>query len=249
MLKYVKAVILLLPRLLVSYVWIFRYSRHPERFSYLKRYEKSSKICAKVLKAFNVKYYIDGYENLPCEQSYLLTPNHQSVADPLVFLSIFKEPTTFVAKKEIEKYPLIGRIVKAINGEFIDRDNLRQEMNVMKAIKKSLLYDNRRWIIFPEGTRTKDKNMELGEFKAGALKPALSTEKKIVPVAIYGTFRVFDTKYKNREFPVQIRFLEPVDPSQYQGKNGTEIAPLIEKRIREEVDKMRLRDQELIKKL
>lgn len=247
MLKYFKAVIRLLLRLIVSYFWIVRYSLHPKKYSYLVRYNRVHKLCYKVLDAFDVEYHLEGMENLPSDPSFLITPNHQSNADPLVFLALFNEPTTFVAKNQIAKYPLIGRVVRLLEGEFIARGNLRQEMDVMKNIKKSLIYDARRWVVFPEGTRTKDAEKNLGEFKAGALKPALSTDKKIVPVAIYGTFRILSPKYKNRINHVQIRFLEPIDPTKLDMK-GTDLAPLIQNRIQEAINEMRERDKELTTK-
>ena len=67
----------------------------------------------------------------------------------------------------------------------------------MKKIKVSLKEDNLKWIIFPEGTRSKNINHEVNEFKAGSFKMAMSQGVDIYPVATWGSFRVLDPQVNN----------------------------------------------------
>ena len=78
----------------------------------------------------------------------LFISNHASYLDILILGSLFK--TSFVAKKEIAKWPLFGILAKLQNTIFIDRriSSLKsQENKIIKHLnrKKNLL-------IFPEGT-------------------------------------------------------------------------------------------------
>ena len=65
-------------------------------------------------------------------------------------------------------------------------------------------------LIFPEGTRSRGRGM--GPFLPGALKLATQSEAIIVPVAISGSYEVFEKTYRVHSAPVAIHFLPPVDP-------------------------------------
>ena len=78
----------------------------------------------------------------------LLISNHASYLDIIILGSLFK--TSFVAKKEIAKWPLLGILAKLQNSIFIDRkiSSLKnQEKKIIEHLKKK-----RNLVIFPEGT-------------------------------------------------------------------------------------------------
>jgi 1-acyl-sn-glycerol-3-phosphate acyltransferase len=63
-------------------------------------------------------------------------------------------------------------------------------------------------LIFPEGTRGKGQGML--PFKSGALKLATKAGAPIVPVAITGSYEVFEKERRVRPGPVSVRFAPPV---------------------------------------
>jgi len=63
---------------------------------------------------------------------------------------------SFIAKKEMKKWPAIGRWMRSFDCIFLDRKNARQGMKDMKdAISK--IKKGHSYVIFPEGSRSKDE--------------------------------------------------------------------------------------------
>jgi len=98
---------------------------------------------------------------------------------------------SFIAKKEMKKWPLIGRWMRRFDCIFLDRKNARQGMKDMKeAIDK--IKKGHSYVIFPEGSRSKDG--KIGEFKKGSFKLATDTKARIFPIALVGTYEIQSRK-------------------------------------------------------
>ena len=65
-------------------------------------------------------------------EAIVLISNHQSNLDIQTLLGYFPKSLAFIAKKEMEKWPLIGRWMRAMGCIFLDRKNARQGMKDMK---------------------------------------------------------------------------------------------------------------------
>ena len=233
--------------MLTSYfLWMIRYSRKPKKYPLEKRFRKVSRVCKHVLRKLNCDLYITGSENIPSDIACFF-PNHQSAFDALTMVVSLKQPSSFVCKKEIYKYFLLGRAARCLEAEFMDRDDLRQSLKVMMRVKDDLTARTKNWIIFPEGTRVKEVIGPIGNFHHGSFKPAMSAKVPIVPVAIYGSFRVLKTKPEFKRYPVQISFLKPIMPEEYEGKTTQEIAQIVQNRVQAEIMfKLRPTDHELM---
>lgn len=247
--KYLWLGLYLGPRVLLNWFWITRMAKNPKKYSWIRRYNRVRKFLKMLNRSLRIDYYISGIENLPPIDTYLFYPNHQSFMDPLILIDILRDPLTFVAKEESAKFPFVGKIIKILDGEFMDRNNLREELKTMKNVKHSLLHENKRWAVFPEGTRTKNEDMSMNEFKAGSFKLATATEKMIVPVCMYGTFRPLSTKHHLKRYPVHVHFFEPIKKEEYMEKSTQEIAQFVQDKIKTKLDEFRLKDLEIIKKL
>lgn len=229
--KVVKFVFKLIPLIICSSFWIKLYNFKKDKISRIKAYRKIKKLLDKVAKKIGVEYVIDGKENLPLEQSYLLVPNHQSMLDPFIFFHLFDDPVSFVCKKEVKKMPLVSDIVEITGGKYLERDNLKQEIKVMRSISKDMENRNVRYVLFPEGTRTKDENYQMNEFKPGALKFPMNAGVKIVPVCLHGTSKVFDKKFKQKKYQIHVSILPPVTKEEYQKMNTNSLALELKNRI------------------
>ena len=110
----------------------------------------------------------------------------------------------------------------------IDRDFIKQSLqviiNVTNVVKKG-----RNYLIFPEGTRSKNGN-ELLEFIGGSFKAATKAKCPIVPVALIDSFKPFDTNTTS-QVTVQVHFLKPLYYEDYKDMNTKEIAALVRERI------------------
>ena len=102
---------------------------------------------------------------------------------------------------------------------------------VCDVLEEDLKNNRKHWLIFPEGTRNKDDRELLLEFHHGTFRPAMKAGVPIVPVAIFGTQRIFDKKSKFRKYPVQVIFGKPIYPEEYQNMKTEEVAQLVQSRI------------------
>ncbi|MDA1675734.1 lysophospholipid acyltransferase family protein [Bacillus cereus group sp. TH152-1LC] len=187
----------------------------------------------KIIKIVGARTTIKGLENISHEETYLFVGNHQSNMDiPLVYACIPRKPT-FIAKKEMEKIPLLGRVMKAKGCIFLDRNNPR---NAIKSINEGveLLKSGENLVLFPEGTRSKGPKMN--EFKAGGLKLALKSGVKIVPVTIKNSYMLMEMNNgKVKPADVEIIFSEPIDVSNCKDAVtlSADIQKIIEQNLRD----------------
>ena len=140
---------------------------------------------SKVSLVYKNKESID--EIIKNNEAFVLISNHQSNMDIQVILGYFPKRVAFIAKKEMEKWPLIGGWMKAMGCIFLDRKNARQGMkdmkNAMGKIEKGYSY-----VIFPEGGRSPDGSVK--DFKKGSFRLATDTKAKIIPGTIDGTYKI-----------------------------------------------------------
>ena len=182
----------------------------------------------------NVKIKSFGTENIPNKDGFMLFPNHQGMYDVLALLDVCPRPLSVVAKKEVAKIPLLKQLFKIMNAIFMDREDVRQSMQVIIEVSK-LVAQGRNYIIFPEGTRSKNGN-KVGEFKGGSFKAATKAKCPIVPVALIDSFKPFDTG-STKEVTVQVHFLKPLSYEEYQDMKTNEIACEVQRRIVEVIEK------------
>ena len=232
MFHFTKCVLKVGPTIIFDYfAWMNKYDKHPEKYDIEIRYKKLHRLMQKMSRGFNVTYHVEGLEKLP-KEAYCLVANHISNFDPLALISIIDRPCTFVAKKELIKKPFIGKIIRDIDGLFIDRKDLKQSLRMMMKVEEDFKKNkNKNWIIFPEGTRNKDQMANIKEFHHGTFRPAVKAGVPIVPVAIYGTFRILNIKPQFKKYPVHIKFLDPIYPEEYKDMQTPEIAKITQKRI------------------
>ena len=217
------------------FAWMRKYAKHPEKYPFEIRYKKVQKLLRRLSKSFNVEYHIEGLEKLP-QETCCIVCNHLSAFDPVALICIMDQPCTFVAKKELENKPFAGKVIKGIDGLFLDRKDLKQSLRIMMKVEDDLKKKkDKNWIIFPEGTRNRDQMKNLKEFHHGTFRPAVKANVPIQPVAMYGTFRVLKRKPTYKNYPVFIKFLDPIYPEQYKGMQTQEIAKLCEERIEQAI--------------
>lgn len=162
-----------------------------------------------VVDAVGIKINVIGKENIP-DVNCLFVANHQSNADIPVMLSALDKTVGFIAKKEMEKIPLVSYWMREIKCIFMDRDNIRESI---KSINEGveILKQGDSLVIFPEGTRS--KNNIIGEFKKGSMKLGTKAGVPIVPVAICGSYKALEgNNNKFRKAKVNVIIHKPIQP-------------------------------------
>lgn len=174
-----------------------------------------------------------GRENIPDKDGFMFFPNHQGLYDVLAIIEASPRPFSVVAKKEIAKIPFLKQIFACMKAFMLDREDVRQAMQVIINVTKEV-QKGRNYLIFAEGTRSKKGN-HVGSFKGGSFKAATKARCPIVPVALVDSFKPFDTN-TIKPVTVQVHFLKPLTYEEYKDMKTTEIAALVEERIQRVID-------------
>lgn len=122
-----------------------------------------------------------GRENLTAQRPAVFLFNHRNQADPLIAGRLVERDFTTVAKKELENDPLIGTIGKVMDAAFIDRDDPKAAVEGLHRVEE-LARKGISILVAPEGTRL--DTTEVGEFKKGPFRIAMSAGIPIVPIVI-----------------------------------------------------------------
>ena len=146
---------------------------------------------------------VEGRENIPHSGGVCFVSNHVGIFDVILALSYAGRPFGFVAKKELLLVPFINLWIYILGGLFIDRKNIRKAIQTINlGIKK--LQNGWSMLIFPEGTRSKGRG--LLPFRSGAVKLATNSLAPIVPIAITGSYDVFEKDYRVHGVPIRMVF-------------------------------------------
>ena len=133
------------------------------------------------------KIIVLGRENIPKQKgSYIIASNHVSNNDPPMVGIVFKGKYTFMAKEELFRInPLFTWLIKKL-GAFPVKRGSKDSTAIDNALES--LNNGRIFVIFPEGTRSKDG--ELGKPKSGVTLVAARAKVPVVPVFVkYGKKR------------------------------------------------------------
>ncbi len=149
----------------------------------------------RVLSAAGVTYEVEGLENIPEDEAVLYVGNHRSFFDIVIGYSLVKGPTGFISKDDLEKVPLLPRWMKLLHCQFIDRDNLKQNLKIIINAIKLVKTGTSIWI-YPEGTRSKGEDeRDMLSFKEGSFKIAEKSGCKVIPVAMLHTRDILEAHF------------------------------------------------------
>lgn len=203
------------------------YYPHKERYEYIRNVVK------KVNKSGRVEVIVHGVENIPSENGFILFPNHQGLFDMLAIMEACPKPLSVVVKKEAANLILVKEVVKALDGFYIDRQDIKASLEIISRMTEGVK-ENKNYVIFPEGTRSREGNRLL-PFKGGTFKSAVNACCPIVPVALIDSFKPFDEN-SSRKQKVEVCFLKPLYYEDYQKLKTTQIAELVHDKIQEEIN-------------
>ena len=220
---------------LVPYGWIRLCYRaaHVDKYTEENMYAFLKWIDLRANRGGNVHIDVYGRENIPGRDGFMLFPNHQGLYDVLAIIEACPRPFSVVAKKEVGKIPFLKQVFACMKAFLIDRDDVRQAMQVIVDVANEVK-KGRNYLIFAEGTRSKNGN-RVGTFKGGSFKSATKAQCPIVPVALIDSFRPFDTN-SIKPVTVQVHFMEAIAYEEYKDMKTTAIAALVQERIQKVID-------------
>ena len=140
--------------------------------------------CARLFYIIVYHIHVIGGENIPREKGgYIIASNHVSNNDPPVVGITFKGKYTFMAKEELfHMNPIFTWLITKL-GAFPVKRGAKDTSAIDRALES--LKEGRIFVIFPEGTRSKDGT--LGRAKSGVTLIAAQAKVPVVPVYVkYG---------------------------------------------------------------
>ncbi len=191
----------------------------------------------KVLLAITgVKTTVIGEENIP-DEPVLFIGNHRSQFDILLTYCRCQRLTGYVAKKELEKMPLLNSRMRSLHCLFLDRHNTKEALKtILKAIDH--IKNGISICIFPEGTRNDGEEGTLLEFKEGSFKIATKTGCPIVPISMNNTVAMFENQFPRiKPSHIIIEYGKPIYPNELAPEEKKHIGAYCSNIIMETLEK------------
>jgi len=172
------------------------------------------------------KYKLHNAHNVPAAGAFVLSPNHYSNIDPVVIgVAMWKigRMPRYMAKASLFKIPVLGWLLTKSGQVPVERaSRAREGGDPMKAARR-VADQGLAVVVYPEGSLTREPDMWPMRGKHGAVRTALEAGIPLIPAASWGAQEILP-RYSNRIsiFPrktIHIRFGEPIDLSEFEGKN------------------------------
>ena len=168
-----------------------------------------------------VRVEVSGIERLDPNQTYIFTPNHQSLIEVPLFVTYLGRNPAYLGKKEVFKYPVFGYGIRLMGVVPVDRSNSPAAVESAKLATENLRH-GKSYVVYPEGTRSRDGH--LLPFKKGAFMMAIDAGVPVVPVTVSGATKIMP-KAQIKVFPstVRITIHEPISTAGYSKQNVVEL--------------------------
>lgn len=112
--------------------------------------------------------------------------NHLSFLDGPLLFYLIPQVVRVILKKEIFRIPIIGWSMGFVGFVPVDRKGLKSGRRSIERATQLIKTKGYSYLIFPEGTRSRDGKMQ--SFRRGAFFLAINSEAPIVPITIEGTY-------------------------------------------------------------
>ena len=191
-------------------------------------FRRVSKLYSRIaLFVLDVKVACRGLENIDSRKPYVFMSNHASHADSPALAAVIPHPLHWVFKKELSKIPVFGWVLLACGQIMVDRsDPEKSKAALQEAL--SGLSGNNSVMIYPEGTRSRDGNLQ--PLKKGGFRMAVQAGLPIVPVRVSGTREIVAAgSLRIRPGNVLVELFPPVPTAEM----GMADLPEIMRRVRE----------------
>jgi 1-acyl-sn-glycerol-3-phosphate acyltransferase len=165
----------------------------------------------------------------------ILASNHQSYLDPPCIGMACRNDIYYLARNTLYQRPLIGPLLKRLNTVPVDRD--RGDVSSIKAIIR-LLRSGHRVIIFPEGTRSSDGQLQPA--RAGLGMIIAKTLAPVVPVRVFGSFEALPRVGGLKLRPVSVVVGKPMRFSEDALKGDRDVYQKLSNQVMEKIASLEL---------
>lgn len=202
-----------------------RKEEFPLRYAHLRTW------CRKALQAFHIQLEVIEEAPLPKEEAIFFVSNHQGTADPLILVAAISTPFTFVSKVENKRIPILSSWSKTIELIYFDRKDTNSAVHMLRESAR-YLKRKQNLMIFPEGTRSKGR--EMLPFKGGAIKPAYLGKAWIVPVTQLHSYD-FNASIRKKA-TIKVILGKPIAYEEYRHKDIEEFSKELQEILQHNLD-------------
>lgn len=164
-----------------------------------------------------------GGEYLPADRGFVAVVNHISYVDPFTFAHFLHDhghPPRFLAKEDVFRLPVLGRIVAGAGQIPVYRetaDAARALLAAVRAVEEGACV-----AVYPEATLTRDPQLWPMVGKTGAARISLTTGCPVIPVAQWGAQEILPPYGRRPQLlsrhTSHVHAGPPVDLSAYTGR-------------------------------
>ncbi|MEJ3749687.1 lysophospholipid acyltransferase family protein [Actinomycetes bacterium KLBMP 9797] len=182
-------------------------------------------LCKTLFRALDMRITVVGAEHLPRTGGAVLASNHISYLD-FIFCGLAAQPSRrlvrFMAKQSVFTHRISGPLMRGMHHIPVDRDaGLASYKAALAALKDGEVVG-----VFPEATIS--PSFTVKEIKSGASRMAAAAGVPLVPMAVWGTHRLW-TKGRpraltRRHTPISIVVGEPMWPGRRDDQAAAGVA-------------------------
>lgn len=178
-----------------------------------------------------------GREKIKRGETYVLVSNHQSTLDILLLYNLFKH-FKWVSKAENFRIPMAGWNMSLNRYVKLNRGDRKSIVQMMRDSIETLDKGNS-ILIFPEGTRSKNGNLQ--SFKDGAFVIAHKAKKPILPMVLDGTYKALPKNgfiFRSNQ-KLTVRVFDPIPYEKFKDLSIKETSEMIRNKIAHELEEIR----------
>ncbi|XP_064329909.1 1-acyl-sn-glycerol-3-phosphate acyltransferase alpha [Phalacrocorax carbo] len=174
---------------------------------------------------YGIRMAVRGAQHFPPQQPYVVVSNHQSSLDLLGMMEVLPDRCVPIAKRELLYMGAVGVVCWLGGIIFIDRKRTHDAISVMAEAAHTMLSQDVRVWVFPEGTRNHSGSML--PFKRGAFHLAVQAQVPVVPIVI-SSYQHFYSK-RERRFTAGQCVIQVLPPLPTRGLGPADVPALTER--------------------
>ena len=133
-----------------------------------------------------IRLDVSGRDSVDRVNPSVFMANHLSFLDGPLLFYLIPQVVRVIIKKEILHIPIIGWAMGFVGFVPVDRKGLKSGRRSIERATRLIKTKGYSYLIFPEGTRSRDRKMQ--SFHRGAFFLAINSKTPIVPITIEGTY-------------------------------------------------------------
>jgi 1-acyl-sn-glycerol-3-phosphate acyltransferase len=158
-----------------------------------------------------------GLDHLDPTRNYIFMSNHASNLDPPITLLLIPKRTSVMVKKELFRYPILGRAMRMGSLVPVDRGNRDAGIDAVRCAEQ-VIEKGLNMTIYVEGKRSFDG--KLLPFKKGPFYLAMECGVPVVPLTIAGTHYVMPKgRFAIKPGLVRVIFHPPIEPADFVSRD------------------------------